>query len=298
MVPPSTRRRSVCLGRLRPRYNRGREQGGRPPGGRDVRVDLETVRWDVEDGVGTLTLNRPEAVNAFTARMLSELRKVLDFVERDSGVRVLVVTGAGRGFSAGQDLKEHMASDGADVIGEHLEKYYNPVFERLYRLEKPTVAAVHGAAAGAGMSLALACDLRIAADNARFLQAFVKIGLVPDSGSTYFLPRVVGLARALELALLGDAVDAATALQMGLVNRVVPADRLAEETRALARRLAEGPPVAQALIKRGIRYGATHDFGEALQYEAWLQATAARTEDHKEGVAAFVEKRAPRFTGR
>jgi 2-(1,2-epoxy-1,2-dihydrophenyl)acetyl-CoA isomerase len=259
---------------------------------------METVLWEVADGIGTLTLNRPEAVNAFTGLMLKELRDLLEQAARDPAVRVVILTGAGRGFSAGQDLKEHLAGDGADAIGEHLARFYNPLMERLFTLPKPTIAAVHGAAAGAGMSVALACDLRVAADNARFIQAFVKIGLVPDSGSTYFLPRLVGMARAMELAMLGDPVDAASALAMGLVNRVVPQESLMAETRTLAARLAAGPPSALSLIKRGIHRGAEREFLAALDYESHLQQAAALTEDHREGVQAFVEKRPPRFPGR
>ena len=259
-------------------------------------MDFTTIRWEVRDGIGWLTFNRPEAVNAFSATMLTELRGALDLATRDDAVRVLILTGVGRGFSAGQDLKEHVAGT-PEAIGEHLARYYNPVLERLYALQKPTLAAVNGAAAGAGMSVALACDLRIAADDARFLMAFVRIGLVPDSGASYHLPRLVGPARALELALLGEPVEAQEALRIGLVNRVVPRDRLLDEAALWGAKLAAGPPLAQTLIKRAMRRGAAEDFQAALEYEAWCQATAASSADHREGVAAFLEKRAPRFGG-
>ncbi|MCL8209214.1 MAG: enoyl-CoA hydratase/isomerase family protein [Actinomycetia bacterium] len=260
-------------------------------------MDFQTIRWDEADGVVTLTLNRPETLNAFNNTMLEELAGAVERVARSRDARVLVLTGAGRGFASGQDLKAYQESGSPD-LGEHLHRYYDPLFERLWGLEKPTIAAVNGVAAGAGMSLAMACDFRVAADTARFMQAFVRIGLIPDSGSTYLLPRLVGYARALELAMLGDLIDAQTALAWGLVNKVVPAERLAEETAALARRLAEGPPKALGLIKRAIRRGAQQSFRDALEYEAWLQAAAVATEDHREGIAAFLEKRAPRFRGR
>ncbi len=257
-------------------------------------ITVASIEWDVRDGVGWVTFNRPDSMNAFTAEMLTELRRVLDAAARDDAVRVVVLTGAGRAFSAGQDLKEHMAGT-PEAIGEHLARYYNPVVERLHDLSKPTLAAVNGAAAGAGLSIALGCDLRLAADDARFLMAFVRIGLVPDSGATYYLPRLVGPARALELALLGEPVGAEEALRIGMVNRVVPGASLLAEAEAWAAKLASGPPLAQTLIKRAMWRGAAHDFAAALEYEAWCQATAARSADHREGVQAFLEKRAPRF---
>lgn len=260
-------------------------------------VEFETLQWRIDEAIGIVTINRPDALNALTNTVLKELRQVVEMAAKDDGVRVLVLIGTGRGFSAGQDLKEHLANNGALNIGEHLRQYYNPLMERLYHLEKPTVAAVNGVAAGAGMSLALAADFRIASDAARFVQAFVRIGLVPDSGSTYLLPLLVGRARAMELAMLGDTIDAETALAYGLVNRVVSADALMEEVMTFSRRLAGQAPKALGLIKRGIQRGMEHGFDEALGYEAFLQAAAAATADHAEGVRAFMEKRAPRFTG-
>lgn len=258
---------------------------------------FETVRFEEAAGVGTLTLNRPTSLNAFNNQMLHELKAVLSAVARSNTVRVLVVTGEGRGFGAGQDLKEHLANRGRESIGEHVREQYNPVLERLYHLRQPTIAAVNGVAAGAGMSLALACDFRLAARSARFVQAFVHVGLVPDSGSTFLLPRLVGPARAMELAMLGEAVDADTALAYGLVNRVVDDEALGEEARRWAERLASGPPIALALMKQGLHRGLEKGFEQALEYEAWLQTAAARTADHAEGLAAFLEKRRPVFRG-
>jgi 2-(1,2-epoxy-1,2-dihydrophenyl)acetyl-CoA isomerase len=220
---------------------------------------------------------------------------VTERARRDNAVRVMVITGAGRGFCAGQDLKEFGTDPARDDPGQHLRLHYAPVLERLYALDKPTIAAVNGVAAGAGLSLALACDFRIASADARFLSAFVRIGLIPDTGATYWLPRLVGLSRAMEWAMFGEPVDAETAWQTGLVNRVVPAERLADEARSWAERLAEGPPTVLGLIKRAMRHGAASSFSDALQYEAWLQTTAARTGDHAEGLRAFLEKRPPRF---
>lgn len=260
----------------------------------------ETVAWTVtpDTRVGILTFNRPEALNAFTNQMLDEVADALKQAERDQSVGALVITGAGRGFSAGQDLKEHVANDGAATIGDHLRMRYHPIIERLYSMTKPTLAAVNGVAAGAGMSLALACDFRVAGSRTRFVQAFVGVGLVPDSGSTHLLPLLVGPARALEMALTGAPVDAETAFAWGLVNRLVADDAVVGAATGWAAQLAAAPPKAVELIKRGMRRGSLRLLQDALEYESWLQATAAATEDHQEGLQAFLEKRPARFTGR
>lgn len=257
-------------------------------------------RWlelTMADGVATVRLNRPETLNALTDELLLELQDAVKTVERRSEARVLVLTGQGRGFCSGQDLKSFGDNPTQRDIGEHLDRYYHPLIERLSGLSKPSIAMVNGVAAGAGMSLALACDFRIAAEEARFSQAFVKIGLVPDSGSSYFLPRLIGISRALEMAMTGKMIDAQTALAWGLVNRVVPLAQLADETDSWARSLAAGPPIALSLIKRAMWRGSELRLPDALAFEKDSQIRAARTEDHQNAVKAFFEKRTPEFRG-
>ena len=240
--------------------------------------------------------SRPDALNAFDRSMKEALLAALKWAERDSEVRVVVLTGAGRAFSAGQDLKERQQPGAADLADE-LRARYNPLVVQMRRMEKPIIGAINGVAAGAGCSIALACDLRLASDRAQFIEVFGRVGLVPDTGSTWFLPRLVGYARAAEMILTTDPVDAETALRWGLVNRVVPADLLMEETAALAARLAAGAPRALALAKRALNRAFDSSLEDALEYEAQLQGIAGRTRDHSEGVAAFVEKRPADFTG-
>jgi 2-(1,2-epoxy-1,2-dihydrophenyl)acetyl-CoA isomerase len=255
----------------------------------------ETITLETKDGVATLTLNRPESYNAFNDAMGEETADALAQVAEDPSVRALLVTGAGKAFCSGQDLK---SIEPGRSLGDVLAKVWNPVLSRLWALEKPVIAALNGIAAGAGASLALACDLRIASEKAALSVAFTKVAVVPDSGMTWTLPRLVGMGKALELAYLADPLDAAAAERLGLVNRVVPTESLAEEAGALARRLAEGPTLAYALTKRAMRRAATSTFPEALEYEGELQAIAGASADYGEGVAAFVEKRPARFSGR
>lgn len=257
---------------------------------------FESLRYELADGVATITLDRPDALNSFDRRLKEELLAALKAVERDRAVRAVILTGAGRAFSAGQDLKERQGADVPD-LGTELRERYNPIVLAMRRLEKPIIGAVNGVAAGAGCSIALACDLRIAADTASFIVVFGRVGLVPDTGLTWVLPRLVGLARAAELAFTTDPVDAPTAERWGLVNRVVPADSLMDEARALATRLAASAPLALALAKRGFQHALDSDLAEALEFEAQLQTIAGRSSDYVEGVAAFVEKRPARFTG-
>lgn len=267
------------------------------------------VRYEAAERVATITLDRPDVLNAFDRALKDELLSALRRAARDAEVRVAIVTGAGRAFSAGQDLRERMPSDGSgDPAGataasqptpldEELRARYNPIVWAIWAMEKPVIAAVNGVAAGAGMSLALACDLRIASEAASFIEVFGRVGLVPDTGSTWILPRLVGPAKALELMWTTDPVDAQTALGLGLVNRVVPADDLMGATRALALRLASAAPLALALTKRAVQRALQSGLSEALDYEASLQGIAGRSADYAEGVRAFVEKRPARFTG-
>lgn len=261
----------------------------------------ETITYEVAGGVATLTLNRPKSLNALNAEMTGELHKAFAEAAGDPDVRCLVITGAGRAFSAGADLTQLegvYAAGEIPPLGDFLRHRYNPMILPVVRMEKPVVAAVNGFAAGAGASLAFACDFRIASEDAKFFQAFIKVGLIPDSGATFFLPRLVGLAKAIELGTLGDVIDAAEAERLGLVTKVVPADKLAEETSAFAARLAAGPTRAIALTKKALYYGAVHDLESAMDYEADLQGQIALTADHVEGVKAFLEKREPKFEGR
>lgn len=261
----------------------------------------DTLLYQVADGVATLTLNRPDKLNAFDDALLGALDEALRQAERDAAVRCLVLTGAGRGFSAGQDLAavaEREATGKRMSLRQHLDRTYNRVIRKIRGMEKPVICAVNGVAAGAGMSLALACDLRLAGQSARFIQSFIGVGLVPDSGSTWFLPQMLGFSRAFELAITAEKVGAEQALAMGLVNRVVPDEELAAETAALAARLAAAPTRAIGLTKRAMNRAMGSSLDQALDYEAILQDLAGRSEDHKEGVAAFIEKRPPVFQGR
>ena len=254
------------------------------------------LRVDVDGPVATLTLDRPEALNALTVAVKVALRDTLERIATDPAIRVVVLTGAGRAFCAGQDLAEREGPDAVPLEVEVRERY-NPIIRALRSMGQPVIAAVHGVAAGAGASLAFACDLRIASADARFVLAFGRIGLVPDSGATWFLPRLVGPARAAEMALVGEPVDAEEALRIGLVSRVVPGDALLAEARSLADRIAAGAPRANALSKHALDRSWSIDLDAALDDEARLQGIAGATADHAEGLAAFREKRPPRFTG-
>lgn len=259
-------------------------------------MPLDEVILDADGPVATITLNRPSALNALTIPMKERLLDVLGRVGADRAVRVVVLTGAGRAFCAGQDLKERL-HPGAPPLGEELTRRYNPIVRALRAIPQPVIAAVNGVAAGAGASLAFACDLRIAAEGASFVLAFGRIGLVPDSGATWTLPRLVGAARAAEIALLGDPVSAADALRIGLVSRVVPAEDLAADVAGMAARLAAGAPLAMTLTKRALGATFERNLDAALAAEADAQQRAGSSRDHAEGLAAFLEKRPPRFTG-
>ena len=253
---------------------------------------------ETTDRVLTLTLNRPSVYNALTPELGRALGDALKQAGRDRSIGAVVLTGSGRAFCSGQDLAAlEIAEDRPPELGELLRREYNGLVLQMRRLDKPIVAAVNGVAAGAGLSLALASDLRIAADTATFVEAFVNIGLVPDAGSMYFLPRLVGLAKALELSLLGERVTAEEALRIGLVNRVVSADELAEAAAELARKLASSAGVALGLTKRGLNRSLESGLDEMLEQEALLQEVAGRTADFREGVTAFKDKRPAQFAG-
>ena len=261
----------------------------------------ETILFKIEAGVATLTLNRPDKLNSFNTAMHEELRDALEKVEAsENGARCLLITGAGKGFSAGQDLSERAIAPGAEApnLGESLEQRYNPLVRKLKSLAMPVICAVNGVAAGAGANIALACDIVIASRTASFIQAFCKIGLAPDSGGSWSLPRLVGHARAMAVSMLGDKVSADQAEQWGMIYQAVEPEALMEEASRLAARLAAQPTVALGLIKRAIHASATNSFDAQLDLERDLQIIAGHTADYREGARAFIEKRAPKFEGR
>lgn len=258
----------------------------------------ETILFETADAVATITLNRPAKLNAFDDRMIAETTDAFKQCGRDAAVRCVVITGAGRGFSSGQDLSDFQGRGESVSIGEHLRHGYHKLVKQMVGLEKPIIAAVNGIAAGAGCGVALAADLRIASDAASFMLAFSRIGLIPDSGTNWFLPRLIGYARAYEMAITAEKVPAVRALEWGMVNRVVPGEQLPEIARATALTLAAGPTLAYGLTKRAMNRGLTQDLDSALEYEAHLQEIAGRSADGREGVIAFIEKREPLFGGR
>lgn len=258
----------------------------------------DTVLYDHHDGVAVVTLNRPDALNALTPVMLDALGSALAMASEDVNVRAVLLTGRGRGFCAGADLAGARPDGDLADVGRVLRERYNPVVLALREMPKPVVVAVNGVAAGAGMSLAMAGDVVLAARGASFLQAFAKIGLIPDAGSTWLLPRLVGEQRARALAMLAERIDAETALRLGLVWALHDDAALPEAALVLARHLATQPTQGLALIKQALNASAGHTLREQLDLEATLQARAAGTEDFREGVAAFLGKRAPAFKGR
>ncbi len=260
----------------------------------------ENILFEKDDGVATIALNRPEMLNAFNGALQTEIYDVLTEAAEDDGVRCIVLRGEGRGFSAGADLAELTEKGGGEGLDlrEYLRRTYSRLMTRMTKIEKPIIASLHGPVYGAGLGLALACDLRIAAESAKFSVAFVRIGLMPDAGVSFFLPRVVGLGRAMEMSMLGEAVDANEAYRIGLVNKVVPDEELEEEVGALAGRLAAMPTLALGRIKQTLYGSFERDLATALEAEAEGQTYCGYTQDHKEGVAAFFEKREANFTGR
>ncbi|HXG39268.1 MAG TPA: enoyl-CoA hydratase-related protein [Bacteroidota bacterium] len=261
--------------------------------------NFQTLLYTLSNGVCTITLNRPEVYNALNEQMKKELNDALKEAEKDPNVRCLVIRGAGeKAFCSGQDLKEHAGKETRRSLKESLEKSYNPMIRKMRSMEKPIIGMINGVAAGAGLSIALACDMRIMAEHAKLIEVFIRIALVPDSGSHWFLPRLVGMAKAFEYAALGNDITAQEAERVGLVNKAVPAADLEQATMELAEKLAKAPTKSIGLIKRTLNKALSSDLDTLLDYEAYIQEIASLTEDHKEGVQAFLEKRPAQFKGR
>jgi enoyl-CoA hydratase/carnithine racemase len=264
-------------------------------------MPYEHIIYDVSDHIATITLNQPDRLNALTPLMRIEFLEAMQLSDKNTDVRVIVITGAGRGFCSGGDMKamnKAASSDSANALNEKLTPIRDKVVLAMRDATKPVIAAVNGAAAGAGMNIALACDIRIASSNARFGQTFTKRGLHPDWGGTYFLPRIVGMAKACELIWSGKMIDAEEALALGIVSEMTAPEDLMETTLAMAKAFAEGPPIAIQLAKRAMYKAQDSDLREALEFETYAQNLAKDTHDAKEGIRAFVEKRDPVFTGR
>ena len=263
-------------------------------------MEFQTIMYQVCQGVGTLTLNRPTTLNSFNSQMHDEVKVAIKDARTSSLVRCLVITGEGRGFCAGQDLGDRAAkvSDEGPSLGDSLEKYYNPLIRAIMTMEKPVICAVNGVAAGAGASIALACDIVVAARSAEFVQAFSKIGLIPDSGGTFNLPRSVGLPRAKALAMLGDKLSAEQAEKWGMIWQCVDDDVLMEEVMSLAQRLAAAPPLGLAMTKKLLNESFSNPLHQQLELEKEAMNWLGKTEDYQEGVSAFMEKRQATFIGK
>lgn len=257
------------------------------------------IKFQAKDSIARITLNRPEVLNSFNREMAQEVQKALESVKSDDTIRAVLLTGEGRAFCAGQDLSEVSPAerDTPPDIGEIVRESYNPIIRAIRNLEKPVIAAVNGTAAGAGANIALACDIVIASDKTVFIQSFCHVGLIPDSGGTFFLPRLVGFSRASAMAMLGEKIDAQTALEYGMIYKMVGSENLMDEALKLAERLAAMPTKGLGLIKNAFNKSFTNDLDAQLDYEEELQRQAGRTYDYSEGVKAFLEKRKPQFRG-
>ncbi len=263
-------------------------------------MEYQTVKTEVRNGVQWVRMNRPDKLNAFNEQMGIDLLEALKEGEKSPEIRCLVLTGEGRAFSVGEDLNTNrgMYESGKPILlGEVLRNKYNPIVQRLRKMDKPVVGALNGVTAGAGLGLALACDLRAASEKASFHEAFIKVGLIPDAGTSFWLTRILGLPKAMELGMLGEPIDARMALGMGLVNWVFPDDKFTEEVTKIAERLASGPTRALGMTKRALNRAIVVDMDSSLEYEAYLQDAAGRTKDHIEGVTAFLDKREAKFSG-
>ena len=262
-------------------------------------MSYETIKYELNEGIATLTFNRPEVFNSLNEQMHKELKSAIAEIKKDKTIRVLIITGEGKAFCAGQDLNDRSVNDGDTKLdlGESIERKYNPLIKSLYNLEIPVICKINGVAAGAGVGIALACDFVIAVDTASFIQAFCKIGLVPDSGNSFFLPKLVGMARAKELCMLGDKLSAKTAQEYGLISRVYPKETIDEEIQKLAVHFSTAPTYGLSLIKKALNESLDNTLNEQLELEKNLQRAAGHSNDYKEGVAAFLQKRTPNFKG-
>ncbi len=262
-------------------------------------MSFETIKYQVIEGIATLTFNRPEVFNSLNEQMHSELKVALGKIKKDETIRVLIITGEGKAFCAGQDLNDRSVNnaDATIDLGESIERKYNPLIKTIYSLEIPVICKVNGVAAGAGVGIALACDFVIANEKASFIQAFCKIGLVPDSGNSFFLPKLIGMARAKELCMLGEKLSAHIAQEYGLISKVYSLDTIDEEVQKLALHFSNAPTYGLSLIKKALNESNDNTLNEQLELEKNLQRAAGNSNDYKEGVASFLEKRNPNFQG-
>lgn len=262
-------------------------------------MSLETIKYEQNEGIATLTLNRPDVFNSLNEQMHSELKTTISNIKKDKSIRVLIITGEGRAFCAGQDLNDRSVNNSDEKVdlGESIERKYNPLITSIYNLQIPVICKVNGVAAGAGVGIALACDFVVANEKASFIQAFCKIGLVPDSGNSYFLPNLIGMARAKELCMLGDKLSARIAQEYGLIAKVYRGESIDEEVQKLALSLSKAPTYGLSLIKKALHESIDNSLEEQLDLEKHLQREAGFSNDYKEGVAAFLEKREANFKG-